>query len=435
MSLGLELQDRYFLRHQSLLAVVPASNFTEFLRRAREFDGLIEAAQWQALAMLRARAPRARLGFGGQEAGQSEAPIGEGAAREIKALARELDATAVVVDVDLEPTEQKKLEKIIGLPVLDRSALVLAIFAFRAQTREGKLQVEVAQLKYLAPRLTRMWTHLGRVGGGTKGMRGEGETQMEQDKRRIRNRLHQLESELKQVALHRGRLRSGRIRAGLPQVTLVGYTNAGKSTLLEALAGESGLSKDALFATLEPRTRRVHAPGVGDYFLADTVGFIERLSPELVAAFHATLEIAASSDLILVVLDASHPDVVLHCQVALDVLISIGAQGIPVLYCLNKIDRAETLPALPEIPEIPCHGTLPISAMTGAGFGQLQQAIARVLRATRVFVRVRIGADQAQKRAQFYRESIGTQEQWDGDQCILSGYMSQESAAAFSPSD
>ncbi len=233
--------------------------------------------------------------------------IGKGKLAEIIALRPQLDYDLVIFDDELSPSQQRNLEDALKVKVLDRTALILDIFARRARTREGALQVELAQHEYLLPRLAGQWSHLERLGGGI-GTRGPGETQLETDRRLIRNRISRLKAQLEQVRRHRALYRARRAKQGVPVVALVGYTNAGKSTLMNALSGAGVLAENRLFATLDPVTRKVGLPGGGFFLLTDTVGFIQKLPTQLVAAFRATLEELADADLLLHVVDITHPD-------------------------------------------------------------------------------------------------------------------------------
>jgi GTPase len=308
-----------------------------------------------SLAELALLAETADLEVAGQLTQKLEHPnvetyIGPGKVEELKALAEETLSQLVIFDDELSPRHQRELEQALGpsLRVLDRTALILDIFAQHAHTAEGMLQVELAQYEYFLPRLTGQWTHLARQAGGGGGrtgsaggvgLRGPGETQLEVDRRTIRARIAHLKRELEKVRAHRLRYRAQRKRSRIPTVALVGYTNAGKSTLLNRLAHAEVLVANQLFATLDPTTRRIELPGGHPALLTDTVGFIQKLPTTLIAAFHATLEEIAEADLLLHVVDISHPNALSQFQTAQAILQEIGAGQIPMITALNKVDR------------------------------------------------------------------------------------------------
>src|ERR687893_253850 len=249
----------------------------------------------------------------------------------------EARADVVIFDNELSPAQLRNLEKALDRKVLDRTQLILDIFASRARTREGKLQVELAQLKYLMPRLVGSATALSRLGGGI-GTRGPGETKLETDRRRIRHRISMLSQEIETVRRRRSHLRERRQKSAVPTVALVGYTNAGKTTLFNALTGDAAVASDALFVTLDPLVRKVKLPDRRELLVSDTVGFIERLPHSLVAAFRATLEEVAAADLLLHVIDAANPERERHIAAVRSVLAEVGAERVPVLEVFNKSD-------------------------------------------------------------------------------------------------
>lgn len=265
--------------------------------------------------------------------------VGTGKAEEIAMLCQSCKADLVIFDSDLSPAQQKNLEDIIHLKVIDRTQLILDIFARRARTREGKLQVELAMLSYLLPRLRGKGILLSRLGGGI-GTRGPGETKLETDRRHITARIQTLKKEIQEIRTHRSLLRQGRKRSAMPVVALVGYTNAGKSTLLNTLCRASVTVEDKLFATLDPTTRKVVFPDKKEILITDTVGFIEKLPHHLVAAFRATLEEVQTADLLVHVVDVSHSDFEKHIEVVNKVLKDIEAFDKPVVLAFNKIDIA-----------------------------------------------------------------------------------------------
>ena len=263
--------------------------------------------------------------------------VGKGKLEEVQALREDLEADVVIFDDELTPSQQRNLEDALKVKVIDRTALILDVFARRARTREGRLQVELAQHEYLLPRLAGQWTHLERLGGGI-GTRGPGETQLETDRRLVRNKIQRLKRELEDVRQQRDLYRNRRKRDGIPIISLVGYTNAGKSTLLNALSDAGVVAEDKLFSTLDPVTRRIRLPGEGFFLLTDTVGFIQKLPPSLLAAFRATLEELQEADGILHVVDITHPNAAEQVQVVDELLSDLNLQGKPRIWAMNKMD-------------------------------------------------------------------------------------------------
>lgn len=304
--------------------------------------------------------------------------IGKGKVQEAKQMAGETLADVILFDHELSPRHQRELEKEFGedLRVVDRTALILDVFAQHARTREGALQVELAQYEYRLPRLTRAWTHLARQAGGGAGrtgsaggvgLRGPGETQLEVDRRDIGRRIETLKGEIEKVRAHRGRHRQRRRRRKIPTAALVGYTNAGKSTLLNTLSGSQVLVADQLFATLDPTTRKVQLPAGGDLLVTDTVGFIQKLPTTLVAAFRATLEEIVDADLLIHIVDATHVNAQAHITAVLSTLEEIGGAEIPMILALNKIDAMRDRAVLQQFSP----DAIPMSAQTGEGIDQL----------------------------------------------------------------
>ncbi len=298
--------------------------------------------------------------------------IGEGKVEEVARRIQELEANLVIFDDDLSPAQARNLERLIDVKIVDRSGLILDIFAHRAQSREAKTQVELAQLEYLLPRLTRQWTHLSRQEGGI-GTRGPGETQLEVDRRRVRKRIADLSVRLKRIA--RGReVRRSRRRHEFT-TALVGYTNAGKSTLLNALSQADVYTEDKLFATLDPTTRSVRIDGDRKILITDTVGLIRKLPHHLVASFHSTLEVLVEADLLLHVVDASHDKFEEQMKAVNGVLVELGAHTRPLMVVFNKIDRIEDYPDLLARLESEYPQAIFISALREEGLEGLTRSI------------------------------------------------------------
>ena len=293
--------------------------------------------------------------------------IGKGKLEEIAAMRDDLRAGVVICDDELSPAQQRTLEDRLKCKIIDRTALILDIFAQRARTREGAVQVALAQHEYLLPRLAGQWSHLERMEGAI-GSRGPGETQLETDRRLIRNQIKRLKKELEQVRTHRRQQRRRRDRAGIPLVALVGYTNAGKSTLMNALTNAEVRARNRLFETLDPTTRRCRLDERHTVLLSDTVGFIQKLPTQLVAAFRATLEELQEADLLLHVVDATHPDAAQQVAAVHQTLADLGVDTRPTIAVLNKIDLLEE----GEIPQV---DGIPVSAETGQHLEGLRAAI------------------------------------------------------------
>ncbi len=367
--------------------------------------------------------------------------IGKGKAVEIAAEAQSLGVDVIIFDEELTPGHQRELEKIFGnhIKVLDRSGLILDIFAQHAHTREGALQVELAQYEYRLPRLTQTWTQQaltrqagGRAGGSTGGvgLRGPGETKLEMDRNVIRRHIVQIKRELENVRAQRARYRSQRRRSGLPTVSLVGYTNAGKSTLLNALSGAEVYIADQLFATLDPTTRRVTLPGGTVILLTDTVGFIQKLPADLIAAFRATLEEVTEADLLLHVIDASHPQAREQARAVYATLKEIDAGDVPVINVLNKIDR------LPD-PDAACAAlgnladSVAVSALTGQGLDNLLRHIEEVLEAEMTRLDVLIPFERGDLVGLFHERGLIDKEEYRETGTRIVGRLPETLAAQF----
>jgi GTP-binding protein HflX len=303
--------------------------------------------------------------------------FGKGKVEELREWSREQGANLMISDDSLSPIQERNLGGSLGLKVIDRTALILDIFAQRARTMEGKLQVELAQLSYLLPRLVGQWKHLERLGGGI-GTRGPGETQLESDRRMIRHRIQKLRDELKRVRVHRRLVRDRRQATGYPVVALVGYTNAGKTTLLNQLTGAARVAADRLFVTLDPAARLVSAPGHAPFILTDTVGFIRKLPHQLVAAFKATLEELAEADLLVHVVDASHPGLEEQMAAVESLLAELELAERPSIVVLNKVDRLDHDSALASLTAR--FNGVALSARTGQGVETLLERIGQHFR-------------------------------------------------------
>ena len=347
------------------------------------------------LAELAATAGAQIMGEGVQKMAMPVAAtyIGQGKAHEFAEFCRANEVDTVIFDDELSPAQTRNLEKIFGCKVMDRTALILEIFGQRARTREGKLQIEHAQLEYLLPRLTRYWSHLSRQRGSTGSIGGEGESQLESDRRKIQERLDKIGGELEIVRRQRETQRAGRQRSQWPLASIVGYTNAGKSTLLNRLTGACVLAEDKLFATLDPTTRRLRLPTNQNVLLTDTVGFIKKLPHGLVEAFKATLEEVVQADLLLHVVDVSHPLAEEQILAVNTVLAEIGAADKPALMVFNKMDRLPGgVPAglREHFPQ-----AVGISAKTGEGVPQLLAELGTQLRPVREVLDLRVPQEQA----------------------------------------
>lgn len=365
--------------------------------------------------------------------------IGKGKLEELQSFRDELNVDLFIFDDELSPAQMRELERALDRKVIDRTALILDVFAQHAHTREGQLQVELAQYEYRLPRLTRLWTHLarqagGRAGGATGGvgLRGPGETQLESDRRLIRRHIARLKTELELVRQHRARYRRKRRRAAIPTVAIVGYTNAGKSTLLNALSQANVLVADMLFATLDPTTRRVKLPGSREALFTDTVGFIQKLPTTLVAAFRATLEEIGEADLILHVIDITHRNAMQQAATVATILEEIGATHAPLVSALNKIDRLadpSILSAL--LAEFP--NSIPISAATGQGIDLLLTRIEEVLNANLVPLRVRLPYQQSQLLALLHEHGHIRREEYGPQGTTVEGLIPARLSAQFRP--
>jgi GTP-binding protein HflX len=386
-----------------------------------ELASLVEAAGATVVGRTyqRRRSPR-REGDNGAAAAISPATfIGRGKAEQVASLAGDREADVVVFDNELSPAQIRELEKLIGKKVIDRSELILDIFASRARTREARLQVELAQLEYTAPRLRGMWTHLERqagTGGSTVGlgMKGPGEKQIEIDRRIVRKRLARLRGELDRIHGRKEREVKARV-SRVFTVGLVGYTNAGKSTLMNALTGAGAYAADQLFATLDTRTRRWPLEPGADVALSDTVGFVRHLPHHLVASFRATLEEALNAELLLHVIDASHPQAVDQIAAVEGVLADLGCDLSRVLPVLNKVDRIPEGDDAVAVLRARLPGAVAISARTGLGLGDLSAAVAGRRRAAWATIELEAPAAAGEVHALVSAQGRVLEERYDGD--------------------
>lgn len=383
--------------------LLPASEVSRASDPLAEISGLAEAAGAEVVAGLVQRLPHP----------DPRTAFGRGKVEEIGALAREHGADLVVVDFDLSPSQGRNLEKDMEVRVVDRTELILDIFASRARTRQAKLQVELAQMEYLRPRLARMWTHLERTEGAI-GARGPGETQLETDRRLVGRKITELKRRLAEIG-ERSR-RQAESRDEIPTVSLVGYTNAGKSSLLRALTGADVYVADQLFATLDTRVRRWTLADGRRVLLADTVGFVRDLPHHLVASFHATLEETLHADLLLHVCDATDPDLDLHLRAVEQVLAQLGASDIPGLRILNKIDRvgaAELAVLRLAHPE-----AVPVSAVRRDGLLELDRAISDRLDGWSLQLELEVPAGAGRLLAELRRLGGVRAERFEGERWI-----------------
>ena len=364
------MEEQLKKKERAVLAGLSAASMDEHERSTdismEELAALVETAGGEAVAMLIQSRPTP----------EPRSFIGEGKVQEMKQLIEDNDCDLAVFDNELSPSQMRVLSEDLGVKVLDRSGLILDIFAQRAQTKEGQLQVELAQYKYLLPRLTGMWTHLVRqtASGGSSpiGTRGPGETQLETDRRHIRRKIQKLEEELAAVRKVRSTQRRRREKNAMPVVALVGYTNAGKSTLLNCLTGSDIPANDRLFDTLDTTTRRLRIDESTEVLLSDTVGFIRKLPTHLIEAFKATLEELAFADVLLHVIDISNPEWEEQARVVNELIRQLGAEGTPCLRIFNKCDRY--IGILPHGEDVVC-----ISAKSGEGSDRLVQKLSELL--------------------------------------------------------
>jgi GTP-binding protein HflX len=372
---------------------------------ARELRGLASSLGLEIAAheMVRVREHSSKYG------------MGTGKSRELAERAAELEADCMVFDWDPSPSQQRNWEILSGIPVVDRQELIIKIFADRASTREAELQVRLAELTYSLPRLTHKYIDLSRQRGGRYGTRGSGETRLELDRRQVEQRILRLKEELEEVQRQRQVQRRQRERQGIPVCALVGYTNAGKSSLMNALTGAGLAAEDKLFVTLDAVSRRFELPGGFPVLLVDTVGFIRNLPHALVNAFHSTLEEAALADLLIHVADASDPDMERCRQTTLQVLRDLGAGDIPMITVLNKIDK----PASSGLPAIA--GAIPLSVHQRLGLEELTERMRELLSGTRA--RFRFPPDRGDLSGLLHRKAQVLSESWEADGILVEAWV------------
>jgi GTP-binding protein HflX len=355
--------------------------------------------------------------------------IGKGKAEEVARQCGAKHATSVIFDDELSPAQGRNLEELTSRKVLDRTQLILDIFAQRARTREGRLQIELAQLQYLLPRLTRMWTHLSRQSGGI-GTRGPGETQLEVDRRRVQERIARLERDLKDVRKNRTVQREGRLRHNWPLASLVGYTNAGKSSLLNRLTGAGVLAENKLFATLDPTTRQLVLPNKQKVLLTDTVGFIRKLPHTVIESFKATLEEVRLADLLIHIVDLSHPQFREQMAAVEATVRELDAEGKQTLLVFNKIDAVPD-PAVVEETVRRYPGSVAISARTGEGMESFIGELEYRLSAWRMRVEFRIPTSESALLAELHRIGHVLSVRYEGDDALVTAHVPPEAKGRF----
>lgn len=343
--------------------------------------------------------------------------IGSGRLKEIRDFCRDNEADLIIFDCELSPSQQRNVENFTDVRVIDRTTLILDIFAARARSKEGRIQVELAQLKYSLPRLGGKGTELSRLGGGI-GTRGPGETKLESDRRHIRRRIEALSAELKEIEKRRIRMRSRREKTGIESVAIVGYTNAGKSTLMNTLTNAGVLAQDKLFATLDPTARALTLPDGRQVMLIDTVGLVRRLPHELVEAFKSTLEEAAAAHVILNVCDASSPECSEHLEVTQKLLKELGCESTPVISVMNKCDLVDNIYDMPAIGK-----TVMISALQGKGLDRLLKEIEKALPKTRSRAKVLIPFSSGAQAGKIRAEGVVISEEYTPDGILIDGII------------
>lgn len=349
--------------------------------------------------------------------------ITKGKLEEMIKLADAAGATIIIFDDEISPSQQKNLEDIFKRPVIDRTEVILSVFAMRAQTREARLQIELAHQKYIAPRLKRMWTHLSRQagtgsGGGGGYTKGEGEKQIEIDRRILKDKIDDLQKELEEVRANRQTLRGQRLKSQIPVFAIIGYTNAGKSTLLNALTSADVLVEDKLFATLDTTTRKFELPNNQDILLIDTVGFIRKLPHLLVAAFKSTLEEAVQADILIHLIDVSHPMAFEQAATTFEVLNELNAEAKPILTVLNKVDKLQDLAVIERF-RVKYPHVVPISALNKSGFADLEELMIKELSKLRKTVTLTVPQSDYATVSQIIREGRVISQDYQDNNIII----------------
>ncbi len=351
--------------------------------------------------------------------------IGEGKVQELHGIMAAASFDVLIFDEEISPNQQRNIEEIIKKPVIDRTGLIIEVFAQRAHTKEARLQIESAKIRYELPRLKRLWTHLSRQrtgsgggGGGGGYLKGEGEKQIEIDRRILDRRLVGVEQEIKEVRAHRALQRQQRIRSSVPTFAIVGYTNAGKSSLLNSLTDANVLSENKLFATLDTTTRRFQLPNHQNVLLIDTVGFIRKLPHKLIDAFRSTLEESVYTDILLHVVDASHPEALEQAMESIHVLEEIGAKNKPVITVINKIDKVEDMKIVDELCYRYSH-TVVISTVTRQGYERLFELMTEMIQSLRKVMELRIPQSHYHVASELMKEGRVLETEYEGNDILL----------------
>ena len=350
--------------------------------------------------------------------------VGSGKLKELVEKANELQVDVVIFDDEIQPSQQRNLEKHFDKRVMDRTEVILEVFKKRANSREARIQVELARLRYLTPRLKNLWTHLHRQRGGMQ-VKGKGEQQIEIDRRLIRKRMTRLQKAIKDIASHRDTRRAARVKQGIPTFALVGYTNVGKSTLLNALTGAGVFVEDKLFATLDPTTRKFSLPNKQEILLVDTVGFIRKIPHHLVAAFKSTLEEAVKTDVLLHVIDVSHPAAEEQANAALEVLKELGAEHEPTITILNKIDQVENRIQIDKF-RLKFPRTVAVSAINEEGFDLLTEIMIQELSKRRRIANFRIPQEDYSVVSEIMKNGVVHSQDYEGNDVLIRAEVGTE---------